>query len=165
VNVLVKRAAPTIAFSPILRYKELSRPEPMDAPLHTLVFSTFPVRFRLQSSAMAVARGYTSLMKVTLWPIKTLSSISTPSQINVWLETLQQRPTLDSAEFRRKLRSLCVPSRSIQIDDLKALTSFPSFTLVRCTRTPHRLIASLDCNDRSAASKNCARRAGPLHHH
>src|SRR5579864_5040113 len=32
-------------------------------------------------------------MKVTLWPTKTPSSISTPSQINVWLEILQFFPT------------------------------------------------------------------------
>src|SRR6266852_2759653 len=33
-------------------------------------------------------------MKVTLCPMKTLSSISTPSQMNVWLEILQRLPTL-----------------------------------------------------------------------
>ena len=32
-------------------------------------------------------------MNVTLWPMKTLSSIVTPSQMNVWLEILQFRPT------------------------------------------------------------------------
>ena len=34
-----------------------------------------------------------SLMKVTLWPMKTSSSIVTPSQMKVWLEILQFFPT------------------------------------------------------------------------
>src|SRR5271166_1261248 len=33
-------------------------------------------------------------MKVTLWPMNTLSSIVTPSQIKLWLETLQFFPTV-----------------------------------------------------------------------
>src|SRR5262244_3622921 len=33
--------APTIAFSPIVRLHKIVEPEPMDAPLHTFVFSTF----------------------------------------------------------------------------------------------------------------------------
>ena len=33
-------------------------------------------------------------MKVTPWPTKTLSSIVTPSQMNVWLEILQRLPTI-----------------------------------------------------------------------
>ena len=40
----------------------------------------------------AVARGYMSLMKVTLWPMNTSSSIVTPSQMKVWLEILQFLP-------------------------------------------------------------------------
>ena len=32
-------------------------------------------------------------MKVTPWPMKTWSSIVTPSQMKVWLEILQRRPT------------------------------------------------------------------------
>ena len=35
-----------------------------------------------------------SLMKATLWPTKTLSSMVTPSQTKVWLEILQRAPTL-----------------------------------------------------------------------
>jgi len=34
------------------------------------------------------------LMKVTPWPTKTLSSMVTPSQMNVWLEILQFLPIL-----------------------------------------------------------------------
>ncbi len=33
------------------------------------------------------------MMKVTPWPMKTSSSIVTPSQMNVWLEILQRAPT------------------------------------------------------------------------
>ena len=33
-------------------------------------------------------------MKVTPWPMNTWSSIVTPSQMKVWLEILQRRPTL-----------------------------------------------------------------------
>ena len=33
-------------------------------------------------------------MNMTPWPMKTLSSIVTPSQINVWLEILQRLPTV-----------------------------------------------------------------------
>ena len=32
-------------------------------------------------------------MNITPWPMKTSSSIVTPSQMNVWLEILQRRPT------------------------------------------------------------------------
>ena len=50
------------------------------------------LRFASPPSAV-VARGYASLMNVTLWPMKTLSSMCTPSQMKVWLEILQRRPT------------------------------------------------------------------------
>ena len=33
-------------------------------------------------------------MNVTLWPMKTASSMVTPSQMNVWLEILQLLPML-----------------------------------------------------------------------
>ena len=32
-------------------------------------------------------------MNITPWPMKTLSSMSTPSQMNEWLEILQRFPT------------------------------------------------------------------------
>ena len=40
-----------------------------------------------------VARGYVSLTKVTPCPMKTSSSMVTPSQMNVWLDILQLLPT------------------------------------------------------------------------
>src|SRR5262249_17683526 len=87
--------APTIAFSPIVTLHKIVAPEPIEAPLQTLVFSTFQSASVCSPPLAAVALGYTSLMKVTLWPTNTLSSISTPSQINVWLEILQRRPTVE----------------------------------------------------------------------
>ena len=39
-----------------------------------------------------VARGYLSFVNITPWPIKTLSSIVTPSQRNEWHEILHRRP-------------------------------------------------------------------------
>src|ERR1051325_497621 len=75
--------APTIAFSPIVTLQRIVAPDPIDAPLHTLVFSTFQSASVCNPPPATVARGYTSLMNVTLWPTNTSSSISTPSQINV----------------------------------------------------------------------------------
>src|SRR5215475_8931436 len=84
--------APTMAFSPMATLLRMVEPEPIDEPLRTMVFSTFQSASVCSSPEAAVARGYESLMKVTLWPIKTLSSISTPSQMKVWLEILTLRP-------------------------------------------------------------------------
>ena len=53
-----------------------------------------PVGGALQLSVRVVARGYRSLMNMTPWPMKTRSSIVTPSQMKVWLEILQRRPTV-----------------------------------------------------------------------
>ena len=53
-----------------------------------------PVRLGLQAAARGWwLAGSVSLMKVTLWPMKTLSSMVTPSQMKVWLEILQFLPT------------------------------------------------------------------------
>jgi dTDP-4-amino-4,6-dideoxygalactose transaminase len=43
--------------------------------------------------SVAVNSG-TALMNVTPWPMKTLSSIVTPSQTKVWLEILHRLPTI-----------------------------------------------------------------------
>src|SRR5213593_2583632 len=85
--------APTIARSPIVTPQSTVAPLPTLAPLFTTVGTTFQSASVCSEPFTLVARGYLSLMKVTLWPTKTSSSIVTPSQINVWLEILQFRPT------------------------------------------------------------------------
>src|SRR6266478_1947166 len=68
-------------------------PLPTLAPRPTIVSTTFQSASDCNEASALVARGYLSLIKITPWPIKTLSSIITPSQMKVWLETLQLRPT------------------------------------------------------------------------
>ena len=81
--------APIMAFSPIVTLLKIVQLEPMEAPLLTSIGSTFQSFSVWRAPFPLVARGYVSLMKTTLWPIKTLSSIVTPSQIKVWLDILQ----------------------------------------------------------------------------
>src|SRR5258708_3423773 len=71
--------APTIAFSPIVTLHRMVAPEPIEAPLQTLVFSTFQSDSVCRPPPATVARGYTSLINVTLCPMNTPSSMSTPS--------------------------------------------------------------------------------------
>ena len=84
--------APTSARSPISTPPSMVALLPMEAPRRTTV------RSRVQSSSVwgepsgRVARGRRSFMNMTPWPTKTSSSISTPSQTNVWLEILQRAP-------------------------------------------------------------------------
>jgi hypothetical protein len=67
------------------------QPDPIEAPFFTTVFSSFQSA-SVWSRPSTVARGYVSLMNTTPWPMKTLSSMLTPSQMKVWLEILQRRP-------------------------------------------------------------------------
>src|SRR5512140_3692133 len=84
--------APTIDFSPTVTPARIVTLEPTDAPF------LMNVGMQTQSASVwspppsAVDRGYMSLMKVTLWPMNTSSSIVTPSQMKVWLEILQFFP-------------------------------------------------------------------------
>jgi hypothetical protein len=71
--------APTMAFSPTVRPPHRAALKPMEAP-HCTTVGSHPQSASLCNvpSAM-VARGNLSLMNVTLCPIKTLSSMVTPS--------------------------------------------------------------------------------------
>src|SRR4029079_569649 len=84
--------APTIAFSPIVTFDKIVQPDPIDAPFLTYVLSTFQSA-SVWSWSPVVARGKESLMNATLCPMKTLSSMFTPSQTKVGLEILQRLPT------------------------------------------------------------------------
>jgi hypothetical protein len=65
--------------------------EPMEAPALTTVGSTFQCIARCGSPVRVVARGYWSLMNVTPWPMNTPSSMVTPSQMNVCVESSDAR--------------------------------------------------------------------------
>ena len=65
---------------------------PITAPFPTRVGTTFQSASVCIEPSGLVARGLLSLMNETLCPMKTPSSISTPSQTNVWLEILQFFP-------------------------------------------------------------------------
>ncbi len=84
--------APTIAFSPTVTPARIVALEPIEAPFLTSVGMHTQSASVWSPPPSAVARGYMSLMKVTLWPMKTSSSIVTPSQMKVWLEILQFCP-------------------------------------------------------------------------
>ena len=79
-------------------------------------------------------------MNTTPWPTKTLSSIVTPSQINVWLEILQLSPIVASAWTSTKAPTF-VPFPIVQPYRLtrsgwKMRTSFPSFTVAAINDCP-----------------------------
>src|SRR6516162_130529 len=63
--------APTMARSPITTFDRIVAPEPIDAPFLTSVGSTFQSLPVCSSPVAVVARGYESLMNVTLCPMKT----------------------------------------------------------------------------------------------
>src|SRR4029453_16223541 len=86
--------APTMAYSPIVTWRRIVAPDPIEAPRSTTVGSALQSLWVCSSPDSVVARGYESLMKVTPWPTNTWSPIVTPSQMNVWLEILHRRPTL-----------------------------------------------------------------------
>src|SRR5258706_9582289 len=122
--------APTIEFSPTITLERTVAPEPMDAPRLMTVASTFQSLSVCSSPSGVVERGYESLIKVTPWPMKTLSSMATPSQTNVWLETLQRRPTV--AFFWISTKAPIFVSSPIshpyKLMNLESRTPFPNFT-------------------------------------
>src|SRR5580765_2926530 len=85
--------APTIAFSPISMPHRIVAPEPIVAPRRTIVGTIVQSPSPCSSPRSFTARGKRSLMNITPCPTKTWSSISTPSQMKVWLDTLTRRPT------------------------------------------------------------------------
>src|SRR5689334_15884284 len=86
--------APTSEFSPIVTLASIVAPDPIDAPFLTKVRATFQSASVCICPLEVVALGYKSLMNITPWPMNTLSSIVTPSQMNEWLEILQFLPTV-----------------------------------------------------------------------
>src|SRR6266853_96398 len=122
--------APTMASSPIVTFARIVAPVPIEAPVLTSVFSTFQSCSVCRPPAVAVARGYISLTNITPWPMKTLSSIVTPSQMNVWLETLQRLPT-DAFFWISTNAPIFVSSpisQPYKLMNVESLTSFPSLT-------------------------------------
>src|SRR4030065_1555152 len=82
-SLVTTAPAPTIAYSPIVTPARMVALEPMDAPFLTRVGTTFQSSSVCVLPPIVVERGYRSFMKVTLCPMKTSSSMRTPSQINV----------------------------------------------------------------------------------
>jgi hypothetical protein len=74
--------------------ERIVEPEPIEAHFFTRVGSITQSCSVCGCPLALVARGKESLINVTPWPTKTSSSIVTPSQMNVWLEILQFRPTV-----------------------------------------------------------------------
>src|ERR1035441_405277 len=123
--------APTMAFSPTERLARMVAPDPIEAPFLMIVFSTFQSASVCKLPAAAVARGEESLINITPWPMKTLSSMVTPSQMKAWLEILQRFPT--DAFFWISTNAPILVSSPIsqpyRLMNLESLTSRPSFTL------------------------------------
>ncbi len=91
-KVVTTLPAPTIAFSPIVTPQRMVELVPIEAPLFTSVGTTFQSASVCIPPPGVVERGYLSLMNETLCPTNTSSSIVTPSQMNVWLETFTFLP-------------------------------------------------------------------------
>jgi hypothetical protein len=71
-------------------------------------------------------------MKVTLWPMKQLSSIVTPSQIKVWLETCVTANLSPFLDFHKGSDLGAIPDlASIEIDEIVDLDSLAQFD-IRC---------------------------------
>src|SRR5208283_4300714 len=69
-------------------------------------------------------------MNTTPWPMKTLSSIVTPSQTKVWLEILQRLPTMAFFWISTNAPILVSSptSHPYRLTNLESLTSLPSLT-------------------------------------
>src|SRR5271157_591494 len=69
-------------------------------------------------------------MNVTPWPMKTLSSMVTPSQTKVWLETLQRLPILAffCTSTNAPIFVSSPTSQPYRLMNLDSFTSRPSFT-------------------------------------
>src|SRR5439155_15152218 len=85
--------APTTARSPTVIPQSTVTLDPIDAPAFTSVGTHCQSFSVCNPPAATVARGYRSLINVTLCPIKTSSSSVTPSHKNEWLDILQRLPT------------------------------------------------------------------------
>ncbi len=81
-----------MAPSPTVTPARMVALEPTEAPFRMNVGTTFQSASVWRPPPATVDRGYMSLMKVTLWPMKTSSSMVTPSQMKVWEEILQCPP-------------------------------------------------------------------------
>src|SRR5271157_1413362 len=84
--------APTMAFSPMVTPQRIVELVPIEAPFLTTVGTTFQSASDCSDPSALADLGYLSLMNETLCPMNTLSSIFTPSQMNVWLETFTLFP-------------------------------------------------------------------------
>ena len=70
-------------------------------------------------------------MNVTPWPIKTLSSMLTPSQMNVWLEILHLLRLSRFSGSRRTRRFRIVPYfAAIEINEFRKLDAFAELDVV-----------------------------------
>ena len=67
---------------------------PIGAPRPTRVGTSSQSASVCSRPSGVSARGKRSLVNMTPWPTKTPSSIVTPSQMKLWLEILQRRPTI-----------------------------------------------------------------------
>src|SRR3989441_1428387 len=69
-------------------------------------------------------------MKVTPWPIKTWSSIVTPSQMKVWLDILHRRPTFASFWISTNVPIFVSSpiSQPYRLMNFASLMSLPSLT-------------------------------------
>src|SRR5206468_7904292 len=121
--------APIRAPSPIVTFARIVAPEPMEAPCLTSVGSTRQSLSVCSPPCGLVARGYESLMNITPWPMNTLSSMVTPSQMNVWLEILQFLPTLAFFWISTKAPILVSSptSQPYRLMNFDSLTPRPSF--------------------------------------
>ncbi len=84
--------APTRARSPTVTPAITVALLPMEAPRRIRVGSTCQSASLCRLPSSLVARGKRSLVNMTPWPMKTSSSIATPSQMKVWDEILQRAP-------------------------------------------------------------------------
>ncbi len=85
--------APTSAPAPMRTPARMTAPEPIAAPRSIVVDCICQSARDFNSPVAVVARGKRSLMNITPCPTNTSSSMTMPSQTNVWLWILQLPPT------------------------------------------------------------------------
>jgi hypothetical protein len=117
------------AFSPIVTPHMMVALVPIDAPRFTSV-GTHCQSASVWRRPAVVALGWRSLMNETLWPMKTSSSMVTPSQTNVWLDTFTFRPTFACFWISTNvpILELSPISHSYKLTKSKILTLAPSLT-------------------------------------
>src|SRR5271157_4809199 len=122
--------APTMAFSPMVTPHRIVAFDPMDAPFLTYVGTTLQSCSVCRLPPLVAERGYLSLVNMTPWPTNAKSSITTPSQIKLWLCILQWLPTI--AFFWISTQApILVLSPTVQpyrLTNFDSLTFAPSFT-------------------------------------